>query len=80
MNKNMKNSSFLNFFLWISRPRRCLDSQTIRDMLLDDEDNFSDISGRGGDDSDKNKTYVLRKGLFGLSSSSEEDNLIEGKN
>ena len=48
-------------------------------MLLDDKDNFSDISGRGGDDSDKDKTYVLRKGLFGLSSSSEEDNLIEGK-
>ena len=48
-------------------------------MLSDDEDNFSDIQG-GEDDSDEDKTYVPRKGLFGLSLSSEEDNLIEGKN
>ena len=48
-------------------------------MLSDDSESFSDISG-GGDDSDEDKTYVPAKGLLGLSSSSEEDNLVEGKN
>lgn len=51
-------------------------------MLSDDSESFSDISG-GGDDSDEDKTYVPAKGLHGLSSSSsssDEDNLVEGKN
>ena len=51
-------------------------------MLSDDSESFSDISG-GGDDSDEDKTYVPAKGLLGLSSSSsssDEDNLVEGKN
>ena len=67
------------FFLRILRSRRCLDSQTTRDMLSDDDNDLTDISG-GGDDCDEKKTYVLRKALLGLSALFEEDDLIEGKN
>ena len=81
MNKKMKYSSVLNF-LCISSPRRCLDSQTIRDLLSDDNDQLPDVSG-GGDDREEDKTYVPWKALLGLSSSStssDEDDLIDGKN
>ena len=79
MNKNIKYSSVFKFFLCISRPRRCLDSQEIRAILSDDSESLSDISG-GGDDSTEDKTYIPKKGLLGLSSSSEEDHLVEGNN
>ena len=78
MNKNMKYSSHFKFFYVLLVRGACLDSQTIRDMLSDDDNDLTDISG-GGDDCDEKKTYVLRKALLGLSALFEEDDLIEGK-
>ena len=78
MNKNMKYSSHFKFFYVLLVRGACLDSQTIRDMLSDDNEELSDVSG-DGDDREEDKTYVPWKALLGLSSSSEDD-LVEGKN
>ena len=40
--------------------RRCLDSQEMRNILSGESQSLLDISG-GGDDSDEDKTFILKK-------------------
>ena len=60
MNKNMKYSSHFKFFYVLLVRGACLDSQTIRDMLSDDNEELSDVSG-DGDDRERTKPMFREK-------------------